>query len=112
LPAVLVRLAGAGTLEIEDQRGAGIDGRHIDRSGGFDEDFEALIAEALDQLERLRLCQRFAAGDLDEVAAVALHAVEDLVDRHPLAAGERVLGVAPAAAEIAAGEADEHAGAS
>src|ERR1043165_6038249 len=49
------------------------------------------------------------AGDLDEVAAVALDARDDVVELHPLAAGERVLGVAPAAAQVAAGEADEDA---
>src|ERR1051325_6690013 len=98
LPAVLFYLARAGALEVEDDLRARVDGADVDRPRGLDQHFVAVVAETLDQLERLRLRERLAPPHLDQVAAVAAHAAEHLVDRHPLAAGERGLGVAPAAA--------------
>src|ERR1044071_3627805 len=112
LPAILVAFARAGTLDVENDLRARIDRRDVDRSRRLDQHFESVIAEPLDQLERFRLRQRLAARHLDELAAVALHAIEHFVDRHPLATSERVLRVAPHAAEIAAGEAHEDAGTS
>src|SRR5690606_14134586 len=54
--------------------------------------------------------ERLAAGDLDERRADLRDAVEDLLERHALAAVERVLGVAPHAAQRAAGQPHERAG--
>src|SRR5690606_29200484 len=50
-----------------------------------------------------------AGGDLDELRAGVRGAVEDLVERHALAAVERVLGVARHAAQRAAGQPHERA---
>src|SRR5512142_388875 len=107
LPPVLFDFSGAGTFHVEDDFRALVDGSDVDRPGGLDQHFEAVVAEPADEIERLLLRERLAAGDLDQLRSIALHARDDVVERHPLAAGERVLRVAPAAAEVAAGEADE-----
>src|SRR5216684_4607232 len=110
-PVVLLRFLRARALNVEDDLRTTIDRFDIDRPGGLDQNLEAVVAQAADQIEPFLLGQRFAAGDLDEIAAVAPNAGDDLIDRHPLPAGEGVLGVAPAAAQIAASQTDEDAGA-
>ena len=55
------------------------------------------------------LQQGFAAGDLDEPAVVALDLGHHLVDAALAALVKRVGGVAPDAAQVAGGQAHEHA---
>ena len=69
----------------------------------------SLVEQALHQRVDLLLQQRLAAGDLDDVTAIVAHAPDHLVHAHLLPLVERVGGVAPGTAEVAGGQADEHA---
>src|SRR5258708_4876081 len=109
-PAVLFDLTRAGAFHVEDDLRPRIDRSDVDRAGCLDQHFETVVRQTTDQVERLALRQRLAAGDLDQVAAVALHVRDHVIDRHLLAAGEGVLRVAPAATKVATGQPDEDTG--
>ena len=109
-PAILLHFARAGTFDVEDDLRSVVDRSDVDRSRCLDQHFVAVVAESLDQIERLALRERLAAGDFDELASVRLDARHHVVDRHLLATGECVFGIAPATPQIASGEANEHPG--
>src|SRR5205814_4975841 len=97
-PVVLLRLTRAGTLDVENDLRATIARLDVNRPRGLDQDFEAVLAESFDEVERFLLRQRLAACDFDQLAPIALHTIDHIIDGHLLAAGEGVLGVAPPAA--------------
>ena len=65
--------------------------------------------ESLHQHDDFRLQQRLTAGDLDEAARVPADLRHYLIHGAPLAAGERIRRIAPAASQIAGRETHEHA---
>ena len=78
-------------------------------AAGLEQHGLARLEQALHQRIHVLLQQRLAAGDLDERAAVRLDLGHHLVHAHLAAFVERVRRVAPAAAQVAGGQADEHA---
>src|SRR5207302_6897078 len=97
------------TFHIENDFRAAVDRLDVDRSRSFDEHFESVAAKARDQVECFLLRERLAAGDFDQLAAVALYTRDHVIDGNLLAAGERVFRVAPSAAQIAPRQAHEDA---
>ena len=81
-------------------------------AAGFEHHGAARVEQAIHQRIHVLLQQRLAAGDLDQRAAGVVHRGDDLVHRHLAPYVERVRRVAPRAAQIARGQAHEHAGAS
>ena len=81
-------------------------------AAGFDHEGVASVEQALHEGEEFFGLQHgFAAGELDEFArGESFDLVYDFVFGEELATGEGVLGVAPGAAEVTSGEADEDAG--
>src|SRR5690606_1014592 len=108
-PQVPGLLAGAGALEVHDLVDARVERRDVDGAGGFYQHGVAAFEQQLGEAEGVAVDERLAAGELDERRAELRDAVEDLVERHALAAVERVLGVAPYAAQGAAGQPHERA---
>ena len=108
-PEVLFRFARARAFDVQDDFGPLVHRCDVDGSRRFDQHLEAFIGQPLNQVEAFRLSERLAAGHLDEIASIAVHALHDRIKGHPLAACESVFGVAPSAAEIASREPDEHA---
>ncbi len=64
----------------------------------------------MDQLMHSALEQRLAARDLHQIGWEHPYVFDDLLDGEPASFGERVLGIAPSAAKIAAGQPDEDTG--
>ena len=105
-----VRLARAGRLEIDDLLHAARDAVERPLPVRLDRHFVAPIEQLLRQLRQLLLQGRLPAGEAHEPRAVARDPVEDLGAAHLGAAVERVRAIAVLAPQVAAGEADEHAG--
>jgi hypothetical protein len=107
-PVHRVRFAAGRTLHVhnrDDGIGHRVDG-HV--AAGLEEHLVAAIEQALHQRVHLVLQQGLAAGDFDQPAVVARHFVEDLLESHLPAAGERIRRIAPAATQVARRQPDEH----
>ena len=76
---------------------------------GFEQHRAAAVEQTLHQRIDIVLEQRLAAGDLDELAAVLLDLMHDLVERPLATLVKRVGSVAPRTAEVACGQPDEDA---
>src|SRR5206468_4669425 len=109
-PVVPAGFAAPGTLHVDNLHHLGRDPRDRPVAPGFEHHRPAAREQPLHQRIHLFLEQRFAAGDLHQPAAVSIHRVHDIVHRQLSAFMERIWGIAPRAAEIAGGEADEDAG--
>ena len=108
LPAVALHLAGAGRLEVVDFADGGGDRGDVEAAGGLEEDFEASVEAGLHEGVDAGLQEGFTTGDFDEIAGREGGELgEDFVEGHPAATCEGVDGVAPGAAEVAAGESNE-----
>jgi len=103
---------GTGTFHVDDLVDGAGHGCERLFAAGFDHEGVVLREETVHEREEFAgLQHRLAAGELDEAAGgEGFDLREDFVGSEGFAAGEGVLGVAPGAAEIAAGEADEDAG--
>ena len=108
-PVVLVRLAGARALHVHDADDAR---RHVGDAAmpaGLDQHGLPGIEQALHQRIHVGLQQWLAAGHLDGLAAARLDVRDDVVNAHLAALVEGVRRVAPAAAQVAGGQANEDA---
>jgi hypothetical protein len=104
--------SGAGAFDVDDfMDGAGDGGEGL-FAAGLDHQHVVLDEQAVHEGEKLAgLEHGFAAGELDKGAGLeGFDLGDDFVGGEGLAASEGVLGIAPRAAEIAAGEANEDAG--
>src|SRR5690554_45313 len=101
-------LARARGLDVQDARDAGIDPADVERARGLQRDHVARVAQPAQQSDAALLRQRLAAGHADMAHAVAGDLCKDRVDVLPLAAVEGIGGIAVAAAQRAAGQADEY----
>src|SRR5262245_3031457 len=110
LPPNAVRLLRARRLDVDDARDTRIDVRDIDRTARLERHVEPKVTELRQQRGATRLRERLAARHTDVRRAVAAHLGLDLGERAPLAARERVRGIAVLAAQRAPGEADEDGG--
>jgi hypothetical protein len=82
----------------------------IDRSTGFEQDCEILVAEPGEQRGAFRLRERLAACYFNEWAAVGANRLDDTIDRLLRAAMKGVFCIAPCTAERAPCQAHEDAG--
>src|SRR5690606_2400617 len=71
--------------------------------------YTTLFRSPLDQHKRVEMDERLTAGQHDHGGTDLPHALDDLVERHLLAARERVLRAAPDAAQRTPGQAHERA---
>jgi hypothetical protein len=78
-------------------------------AAGLEQHLLAPVGQRAHQLERAGLQHRLPAGELNQLAGVALDGRQDLVHRELVAFVESVLGVAPGAAQVAARQPDEDA---
>src|SRR5690606_39125725 len=97
-------------LHVDDTDHSRVDVRHVHRAARFERDAIAGIAEAHEQRKATFLRERLASGHADMARAEGVYALRYGVDRHPLAAMERVRSIAVLAAERTTGEANEHRG--
>src|SRR5690606_18689154 len=100
-------LAGAGRLDVDDAADARIDDGDVVGASGLETYGVSGIAQSLEQRRAARLRERLAAGHADVPGAERRRVLDDLVDRPPRAAAERVSGIAVAAAQRAAGQPNE-----
>ena len=61
--------ARAGRLDVEDDPHARIDGARVDRTAGLEQHRLAEVGEPRHERVNLRLQQRLATGDLDQIVA-------------------------------------------
>ena len=94
--------AGRGAFYVENYYGALIDFCRRDVTAGLDQHLVAAFAKLCDKRKCVFLGKRFAAGDLDEVAAEIVEFCENIVKRNVLAACKSVFAVAPDATHRAA----------
>src|SRR5256712_31982 len=109
LEAVLPLHAASRALPGPDHHGARVEWRKIQAAAGFDGDFEAAIAELTDQVVHAFLQEGLAPRDQDVARPERGDARQDRADRQVAPFLEGVRRIAPRAAQIAVGEADEHA---
>ncbi len=109
-PVVAFDFAAAGAFEINNLDDARIEPGEIEAAAGFDEHGMIGREQAAAQFINFLLQHRLAAGDFDEIAAVAFNLFHDVVEADLFAAVKRVGRVAPNTAQIAAGGANEDAG--
>ena len=104
--------AGAGAFDVDDLVDGAGDVCEGLFAAGLDHEGVVVGEEAVHEGQKFAgLEHGLAAGELDEAAGgEGFDLGEHLVGGEGLAAGEGVLGVAPGAAQVAAGEADEDAG--
>src|SRR5690606_8226546 len=107
-PQVASDFGRARRLDVEHARYPRVDLADVDRTGGFQRDLVAGVAQALQQADTALLRQRLATGDADVADTVPRDLGEDAVVVPPLAAMEGVGGVAVLAAQRATGQAHEH----
>ena len=109
-PVVLRRFAAAGTLDVDDLDDRRRHARRSPMAAGLEHHRAPAGEQPLHQRIDVLLQQRLAAGDLDQRAAVRRRrAPTTSSTRHLAALVEGVRRVAPRAAEVAGGQADEHA---
>ena len=108
-PVVLVGLAARRALDVDDLDHFVWNAPDRPVPAGFEQHGPAAVDETPHQRVDIVLQQRFAAGDLDELATVALDVGDHLVQRPLRPFVKRVRRVAPRAAEVARRQADEHA---
>jgi len=109
-PVIALDFAAAGAFEIDDLDDARIEPGEIETAAGFNQHGIICREQAVAQFINFLLQHRLAAGDLDKLAAVTLDFFHDLIEADLFAAIKRICRVAPNAAQIAAGGADENAG--
>ena len=109
LPAVAIALAAPRALEVDDAAHAF--GNRVDReaAAGLEQHLVSAGEQRAHQIDRFGLQQRLSSGHLDQRAAEGRDTLHDLVDGDGVALVERVGRVAPDAAEVAPGQAHEHA---
>src|SRR6185437_3098290 len=83
---------------------------YIQRAAGLERHVEALVAQALEQFEAVRLRQGLSAGHAYMRGGVAAHLPHHGLEVVPIAVMKRILGVAITAPQRAAGQADENRG--
>lgn len=66
LPTITFDLAAAWTFQIHDAPHARVNLRNVSRAAGFKQDGKTVIAKLFHQRQRIRLKQRFAAGQFDQ----------------------------------------------
>ena len=109
-PVVGGGLAGAGRFHVEDDAHPGIDGACIDCAAGLEKYGTARVDQCGHERVNLGLEQRFSAGDLDQAIALLQNPLHYLAHRQHRPFGEGVGGIAVPTAQVAAGQAHEHAG--
>src|SRR3546814_38797 len=103
-PQVALALAGIRRLQVHYLAHARVNRGDVQRTGGFQRHLVARIAQFAQQDQATLLRQRLAAGHAYMPRTVRGDLGQDFVDRVPVTAMERVFGVAPDAAQRAAGE--------
>lgn len=108
--SIFFGFAAAGTFQVHDFDDARIHWCDIDRAAGFEQYCFTEVAEARQQRQNIRLEEGFAAGHFDKLGFKTADFGEDVVEGDWLALVEGVSGVAPGAAEVAAGQSHKDAG--
>ena len=109
-PDVGLGLARAGRLDVEDDRApAGSTAADVNGPAGLQQHGLAGVGQAGHQRVDLRLEQRLAAGELDQVVAQLQGSLDDLVEAQDCPSSEGVRRVAVDAAQVAGGQPDEDA---
>ena len=106
-PQIAVRLARVRRLDVDDTHHPGVHRMSVDRAAGLQRNLVAVIAQPFQQRQTAPLRQGFSTGDTDEPSFELCDLVADSVDGMPLPATERVRGIAVAAAQGTAGQANE-----
>lgn len=109
-PVHPIRHAAARALDVQDDMHPRINRGGIDRTTGFEQDRESLIAQPGQQHEAFRLRERFSACHLHQGAAICANGLDDLINRLLAAAVKGIVRIAPGTAERATGQAHEDAG--
>ena len=110
LPELTLGLAGSRRLDIHHAQHARVQVTEIDGPAGLDGDLVAGVAQRREQLLAFLLRQRLAAGNADMTNAGVGNVLQHVVHGHALTAVEGVLGIAVAATQRAAGQANETGG--
>ena len=95
---------------VEDDHGPRVDRGDRKRAVGFDQDGHPGVQEVGDQSRGFRLEEGFTAGDQNQGKSGFRNSLDDFREGRFLSAGVGVSGVAVAAAEVAAGQADQNDG--
>src|SRR5690606_21220539 len=101
-PQVAVHFRRTGRLDVEYLRYPPIHRRDVDRAGGLQRHLVASVAQALQQTDTALLRKRLATGDADVAHTVARDFGQHGIHVPPLAAVERVGGIAVLATQRAA----------
>src|SRR5258708_6953893 len=108
-PEVCLTFARGRALQIHDADYSRIEPGYIAMTSRFNQHGTSRIGELRRQLIDLRLKQRLAAGEFDQLAVILLDLHQYLIECHLSAAGERELRIAPTATQITSRCAHEHA---
>src|SRR5216683_77061 len=96
-PAIARAFAARGALQIHYLDYARVEETQIPLTGSLDQHRETAVQQQAEQTMHAFLEQRFATRHLDQIASVAAHALDDLVDREMVALVEGILRIAQAA---------------
>ena len=102
--------AAPRALDVQDDMHRGIHHRGVNCSTGFKEHGESCLAQSMEQGVTVRLGERFASGDFNQLAIIGAYPVENVLDRSVCSAKEGIVRIAPGASQGAAGQADKDAG--
>src|SRR5262245_56364541 len=108
LPVVLPIFAAARALHVEDGHDAIRNALDAAMATRFEQDGLAIVEKALHERIDILLQQRLAAGHLNQRTPVSIDFADDIVQRALAAFVEGIWRIAPAAPQIARGQADEH----
>src|SRR5678815_434790 len=108
LPVVLRVLAAARTLHVEDRHDISRNALGAAMATGLEQHRLAAVEQTLHERIHLFLQQGLAAGHLDQRAFVAIDLTEDIVQGALVALVKGIRRIAPAAPQIACGQAHEH----
>ena len=110
LHAVARCLLRARRFYIDHSRYPGIHVLDIHGAAGLQRHVEACVAEAGQQRQTIRLCQRFPAGHAHVSSSENANLVDDGIEIAPVAGMKRVFGIAVLAAQRTTRQPHEHGG--
>ena len=108
-PDVRLNFARAGCLDVEDDAHAGVDSAGVDRSAGLEQDGLTGVGKTRHERIHLRLQQRLAASDFDQLIAKFQRKGDDPFEIDDFSLRERMRRIAVDTPQVARREANEDA---